>query len=80
MAVHCFRITTSPESATCLHPKETCEGDARPLASFPHHHKKKGGDTTSPVETLEGVDGIIAALEHSNRVCEIDLGAFRTYC
>ena len=28
---------------------------------------------SSPVEALEGVDGIIAALEHSSRLCEIDL-------
>jgi len=40
---------------------------------------KKCGETTWPIEIWllrEGADGIIAALEHSNRVCEIDLWGF----
>ena len=67
MAKRCFWVTTSPEFATLLHSQNTSEGDAGHLASLAHRH-------IGPIGyEMWDADNIIAALEHNDRICELDL-------
>ncbi|KAI0291274.1 hypothetical protein BC826DRAFT_485394 [Russula brevipes] len=68
MAEPRVRITTPPGSATPLHTQNTREGDARCLASVSY------ADTVFRlVAGISGVDDIVAALEHPDRVLRINL-------
>jgi hypothetical protein len=61
-----FRITTSPESPTCLYILNTHKGQTGRLASLASHRCGQ-----YPISS--GMDNIIAALEQSNRVCRVSL-------
>lgn len=65
MAKPRLRLTTSTKSATYLH-SQTCEGEVGHLASLAYHH----------IEFClprSGMDNIIAALEHNNRIYQVKL-------
>ncbi|KAI0261578.1 hypothetical protein BGY98DRAFT_47148 [Russula aff. rugulosa BPL654] len=66
MARHRLCLTTSPQSATSRHSHEFCGVNAGYLATLAHRHMgfELGG---------WGMDTIIAALEHDDRIRQIEL-------
>jgi hypothetical protein len=65
-------ITTAPQSATPLYVQNACEGHLGHLAAFPLIIQEYYG-VLNRWNGTSGVDNIIAALEHNDRVCEIRL-------
>ena len=64
MAKHRLRVATSPESASSLHGQEAREGETACLARLAHRHRTVRSFNV-------GVDNILAALGHKDRVCGI---------
>ena len=67
MARHRFSITTSPGPANLVYSPKTCEGDAGYLASLAFDDM---GGRWSPAW---GMENVIAALEHRDRVSRISI-------
>ena len=75
MSKGCICIATPPQSATCLLKQKTCQGDAEDLALIAYFCMGLGTRWLLMGKDSDNIDKIVAALEHHDRVCQIDLGS-----